>query len=143
DGATAGLGELGGKLQQQRRLADAGLAADQHGGARHDAAAAHAIELGDARADARDLLASLGERLERDHPALGGFGEARARRRSRIRLFDERIPLAAGSALSDPARRHRAAVLAYELASGGPCHSSVLIAKFVSVCSSLGTNFAI
>ena len=36
------------RLQQQRRLADAGLAAEQHERAGHDAAAEHAIELADA-----------------------------------------------------------------------------------------------
>ena len=35
-------------LEQQRRLADTGLAAEQDRGARHDAAAEHAVELGDA-----------------------------------------------------------------------------------------------
>jgi hypothetical protein len=47
DGASAGAGEGGGQLQQQCRLADAGLAADQQGGARHDAAAGDAVELGE------------------------------------------------------------------------------------------------
>ena len=41
-----------GGLQQQRGLADARLAAEQHERARHDAAAEHAIEFTDARADA-------------------------------------------------------------------------------------------
>ena len=48
DGAAAGVGEGGRQLQQQRRLADAGLAADQKRGARHDAAAGDAVELGQA-----------------------------------------------------------------------------------------------
>ena len=42
-----------GHLQQQRRLADAGLAAEQHEGARHDATAQHAIEFLNARRNSR------------------------------------------------------------------------------------------
>jgi hypothetical protein len=37
--------ELGQRLQQQRRLADAGVAADQHHATGHQTAAQHAIEL--------------------------------------------------------------------------------------------------
>ena len=40
--------EVRGRLQQQRGLADARLAADEHQRARNDAAAEHAIELVDA-----------------------------------------------------------------------------------------------
>src|SRR5207253_269415 len=47
-GMTAAL-ELRGDLQQQRRLADARLAADQNHRARHDAAAEHEVEFVDAR----------------------------------------------------------------------------------------------
>jgi hypothetical protein len=36
-----------GRLEQQRGLADAGLAADQHERPGHDAAAEHAVELTD------------------------------------------------------------------------------------------------
>ncbi len=45
--ATAGLQPRGG-LEQQGRLADAGLAADQRHRARHDAAAEHEVEFGEA-----------------------------------------------------------------------------------------------
>ena len=45
-------------LQQQRRLADARLAAEQHQRAGHDAAAEHAIELVDAGRQARVLFES-------------------------------------------------------------------------------------
>ena len=44
-------GEVRGRLQQQRGLADAGLAAEQHERPRHDAAAEDAVELADARTD--------------------------------------------------------------------------------------------
>jgi hypothetical protein len=42
-------------LEEQRALADAGLAADQHHRAGHDAAAQHAVELADARRHACGL----------------------------------------------------------------------------------------
>ena len=45
--------EMRGGLQQQRGFADARLAAQQHQRARNDAAAEHAIELADARREAR------------------------------------------------------------------------------------------
>ena len=41
--------QAGRDLEQERRLADAGLAADQHERTRHEAAAEHAVELADAR----------------------------------------------------------------------------------------------
>ena len=56
-GAPA-LRERGGGLDQQRRLADAGIAADQQRRAAHEAAAGDAVELGDAGGQARRLVAS-------------------------------------------------------------------------------------
>ena len=51
------------RLQQQRRLADARVAADQHHAAGDDAAAQHAVELVDAGRDALELARlDLGER---------------------------------------------------------------------------------
>jgi len=47
--------ERGERLQQQRRLADAGIAADQRHLAGHQPAAEHAIQLGDARCHALHL----------------------------------------------------------------------------------------
>ena len=41
------------RLEEQRRLPDAGVAADQDGRAAHDPAAQHAVELADARAQPR------------------------------------------------------------------------------------------
>ena len=46
--ARAALGEPRGHVEQQGRLADAGLAGQQHHGARHQAAAEHPVELVDA-----------------------------------------------------------------------------------------------
>ena len=69
DGAMAGAGEGGGDLQQQRRFADAGIAAEQQHRAAHQAAAGHAVEFGHAgrRAAAPHGLAL--ERLDREQPA--------------------------------------------------------------------------
>ena len=47
---------VGGRLQQQRGLADAGLAAEQHERSRHDAAAEYAIEFADACRQSWKLL---------------------------------------------------------------------------------------
>ena len=59
-------------LQEQRRLADAGLAAEQDRRARHDATAEHAVELADAARAPRRV-----RRVDRrDRPC----GAARARR---------------------------------------------------------------
>ena len=52
-----GAGERGRRLQQQRRLADAGLAAEQDQRARDDAAAEHAVELLDAASASRGASA--------------------------------------------------------------------------------------
>ena len=55
DGAATGARQGGRELQEQGRLADAGLAADQQRRARHDAAAGDAIELGETGREARGL----------------------------------------------------------------------------------------
>ena len=46
--AAAGSGPAGRDLEQQRRLADPGLAREQQHGTRHDAATQDAVELADA-----------------------------------------------------------------------------------------------
>ena len=107
DRAAAGVGEGGGDLQQQRRFADAGLAADQQGGARHDAAAGDAVELGQAGRDARDpCSAALGQRLERHRAALGRLAPGRSPAAAAASASSSmRVPLAAGHAFAGPARR--------------------------------------
>ena len=123
DGAAAGIGEGGAQLQQQRRLADARLAADEKRGARHDAAAGDAVELGEPRRDARDPVRALGQRLERHGPALGGPRQPGARRRRHVGLLDERVPFPTRHAFSGPARGHGPAALADELTLGGFDHA--------------------
>ena len=112
DGALDALGaDRVEHLEQQRGLADAGLAADQHERARHDAAAEHAVELGDAAREA--VVGRRGEARERAHrgPAVElrttagrGGRAAPARRHAFDDLFGERVPGAAIGAASGPAR---------------------------------------
>ena len=59
-------------LHQQRRLADAGIAADQQRRAAHEAAAGRPVEFGDAGGDARGVLDLARQRGQRDGPALRG-----------------------------------------------------------------------
>src|SRR5450432_4045502 len=106
------LREPCGNLQQQRRLADAGLAADQHHRARHDTAAEYEVELVDAGVPAwrvgcaeiaephrADGVSIPGERWTRSARATGGRGGARG-----DDLLHERIPLATRVALPRPLR---------------------------------------
>jgi hypothetical protein len=104
-------------LQQQRALAGARVAAHENGGARHQAAAEHAIELGHARTDA----CHLGGIDVREAPRRGqGTGIARARRDSpgaragAEAHLAERVPGAAVAALALPLVVIGAALAAHE-----------------------------
>ena len=105
-----------GDLEQERRLADARLAADQKQRPGHDPAAQHAIELNHSRREPTGRR--LGRRGERNRlgaarpttrPGPGG----RARRHDRL---DEGVPGRARAALAFPAREVSAAGLADEAA---------------------------
>ena len=75
----AGARERGRDLDQQRRLADAGIAADQQHRAAHEAAAGDAVEFGNAGGQPRRFVRLAGERLERERRgpcARGGRGRA-------------------------------------------------------------------
>ena len=61
--------ERGGGLQQQRGFADAGIAADQHGRGRHQPAAQHAVEFGDAGGGPRRRFGAAGQADERHRSA--------------------------------------------------------------------------
>ena len=113
-----GLGKVGRCLQQQRRLADAGLAAEEDQRSRHDAAAEDAIELANARRDAiglrgLNIRVFLGAwRLETGHRvAMRGRPAERALERP---LLDKRAPGAAIVALALPLGPLHAAFLADE-----------------------------
>jgi hypothetical protein len=106
------------RLQQQRRLSDPRLAADQHERSGHDAAAQHPIELVDPRRqpaddDGVDVFvqprpavppASTRARARRRAPAPRG-------RRHRA-LLDQRVPALALRTAPQPLLRLRAAFLA-------------------------------
>ena len=116
--------------QQQRRLADAGLAADEHERGRDEPAAEHAVELGDA---GRDPLGLLG--LDVDEAEQGPRARGAPRRGVRPRLLDERPELAAAGAAAEPAARRVSALGAGEEGRGGLGHeTSVGAAADVLVC---------
>ena len=88
-------------LEQQRGLADAGLAAEQHERSWHDAAAEHTIELAD---PGRHPLGHDGVDLVVQPRSAAAQRRRRAAtldRRGR-ELFDERVPLAAVGTLAEP-----------------------------------------
>ncbi len=115
DHRLAGGGELPRHLQQQGRLADAGIATDQQRRAAHEAAAGHPVELGDAGADARGVVGGAGKGGQRHRAALAELAGCRARPDAAAgALFDQRVPFAAVIALALPARGDGAAVLAGE-----------------------------
>ena len=104
DGGGAAAGEGGGGLQQQRRLADAGVAADEDGGGRDEAAAEHAVELGDAGEGARQRRLGRGEVAERDAAAARRPEGAAGRAVGEAGLLGDRVPGAAGVAAAGPFR---------------------------------------
>ena len=114
DRAMAGAGERGGGLDQQRRLADAGIAADQQRRAAHEAAADDAVELGHAggRAAAPRALRRRAARARTAGPCAAG----RPGPRGRAAAFSSAIVFHSPQASHLPCQRPigRAAVLADE-----------------------------
>ena len=100
------LREVRGRLQQQRRLADAGFAAEQDERAGNDAAAEHAVEFADAAGDAVggrrfDLRVALRPGGGRSWQRIAmPFGRATTRRRPRA---PRRVNSTRRSRCSDPA----------------------------------------
>ena len=113
DGAVAGAGERGGGLDQQRRFADAGIAADQQHRAAHEAAAGDAVEFGDAGGQARGVMRLAGSGSSANTRPLRAARPGTARSAA-APSSDDRVPLAAGVAFALPAAVDRAAVLADE-----------------------------
>ena len=117
------LREVRRRLQQQRGLADARLAADQHERSRHDAAAEHAIELADPgrqplgddacrcrrRAAARRSTARL-YRFAMSAPAADRFAPAAPRRASSRRRTRHSGPATSATGRRIPGRRRRSSV---------------------------------
>jgi hypothetical protein len=130
DGGMAGPRQRRQRLDQQRRLADTGVAADQHGGTRNEPAAGHPVELGNA---ALDALQGRLVALERHQAAGLPFGQARALgagQRRRRGLLDQGIPFAAIVAAPGPFPDGRATGLA-DKAQLTFCHAR--LARSVSV----------
>ena len=115
--ALVGDGQRG--LQQQRALAYARLAAQQHDGARHQAATQHPVELGTASGEAGllavdDLVQQLGRRRGSGGTRLG----ASRRCGSTHHLLVEGVPLSTLGTAAQPAGRLVAAVAAEEVGLG-------------------------
>ena len=108
----SGACQAGGRLQQQGGLADPRIAADQDRRGRHQPAAQHAIQFGDAGGAARRRFGAAGQVDERDAPCRSGLGGRAGA--GGDRLLDDGVPLAAGLAAAGPSRAGRAAALADE-----------------------------
>ena len=127
-------------LQQERRLADARIAADQQGRAHDQAAAAHTVELVDAALETRRLRCRAGEAGEFEQAAAFSTLAARHHRAGRAGggagFLGDRVPLAARFAAAIPLGGDRAARLADE-ALEGPGHqcNSCLLRHQPSPCS--------
>ena len=88
-------------LDQQRRFADAGIAAHQQHRAAHEAAAGDAVEFGDAGGQAGRVMGFAGQRLEREQAA---FARRPAGAGGALGAFlGQRVPFAAGLAFALPA----------------------------------------
>ncbi len=135
---------VGRRLQQQRRLADARLAAQQHQRTRDDAAAQHAVEFVDGGGEPRVLL-DLDIRVQPgDSGRPGGRIPMSAGRSPTVLggpLFDERVPGAAVGAATEPLRRLRTALLADEdgllgLRHGCQTRPNSIIIRIAARCGS-------
>ncbi len=114
DRPLAGAGQRGRDLDQQRRLADAGVTAHEQDRAAHEAAAGDAIELGESGGEPRCVARRACEWLEREQAALARCAAGHLRTRGGRVLLGDGVPFTAGIALALPAAIGRAAVLADE-----------------------------
>ena len=143
DDGSPRLRQRAGSLEQERRLADAGIAADEERRAAHEAAAGDAVELGHAGLDPGRLRRFAGERGKRDDTTLARFLARPGGDAARGSLLDERVPLTAIVATPLPAGRDPAAVLADKLC-GRPRHAITPQPKsrvvLYSICSPRGSG---
>ena len=116
-----------GGLHQERRLADAWIAADEQDGAAYKASAGDPIKLAEPSCEARRVMGGAEERLKRKQSAFA-LGAARRRRAARSRFLHEGVPLAASLALALPAVEGCSAVLTDE-ARGTTGHAQTLIRR--------------
>src|SRR5262249_30357397 len=112
--AVARAGKRRRHLDQQRRLANARVAAEQQHRATYEPAAGDAVELGNVAGETRGVVRLAGERLEREWAPLARRLAWELRARGGGILLGDRIPLAAGVALALPAAVGGAAVLAHK-----------------------------
>ena len=125
-------------LQQQRALADAGVAADQHDTAGHQAAAQRAVELADAggdafglaRLDLRKVHRTRTRRQRFETMPTDLFGDA----------LDQRVPFPATGALALPFRT-RCAALAATVDRLAFCHDASRIPYKWPAGALLGNGF--
>ena len=114
DRALLGAGQRRRHLDQQRRFADPGIAAEEQHGAAHEAAAGDAVELGDPRGEPGRVMGRARERLERECAPLAWRAAGHLRARAGRVFLGDGVPFTAGVALALPATIDRAAVLADE-----------------------------
>jgi hypothetical protein len=103
-------GERAARLERERRLSDAGIAAEQNDGAGDETAAQHAIELPQSGRAANGITGSDAGEGQRTRGARRSLG----RRHVANRFLHNRAPGGASGALAEPARRAAAALLADE-----------------------------
>jgi hypothetical protein len=117
EGGAVGGGDAVGHLEQQRGLAHARLAGHQQHGARDQASAEHAVELGDAGGDgARACQLHFRDRPRRSRDRAGGHGAQGGR--GGADLLEAAPRLALGAA-TDPLGRGVAALRAAVRGAGG------------------------
>jgi len=100
------------RREQQRRLADSGLAADEHERRRHEPSAEHTVELGHAR---RDPFGVLRDDVDEAQGRPAGNALAPSLRAGRYGLGDHRPEFGAARAASEPAAGRRPALGAHML----------------------------
>ena len=115
DDAPAAVGQGGGGLQEEGGFADAGIAGKQQSGAGDQAAAEHAVELGDAGGDAGWGFGGAGEVNEGEALAFGAFDGGGAGGGG---VLGDGVPFAAGLAAAGPFAGDGAAGLADEAGGG-------------------------
>ena len=107
------------RLQQKGRLSDAGVAADNDRGSRHQAAAGDPVEFLDPGDDPRRHRVFAFKTDQFDQPALGHRGPRRpADARGGAGFLGDRVPRTAAVATAGPLGTFRAAALADEFLSG-------------------------
>src|SRR5689334_20354866 len=105
-----GPGQRGGRLDQQCRFADTGIATDKQHRTAHKAAAGHPVEFSDATGQSGGVMRFTGEWFEREHAALAA---RTAQARGPLGSFlAQSVPFPASFALTLPAAEACTTVLA-------------------------------